>query len=136
MVRFASIFVLVWTTVLVHSSSGTVVDAAFKDVPVALEPSGVGLRGSEAALSNEAVQNTIGHDLDRRLGTLQDGTSCWLGSSCNNCVNSATWWYSVGWTACGTEPCLTTGKPCQPWTTCGKCCNSDYNYNQDGYYCY
>ena len=50
-----------------------------------------------------------------------DGTTCFAGTSCNQCKNSYSHWYSIGFTACGKEPCW--GRDTYCWD-CSRCCNS------------
>jgi Trypsin len=55
--------------------------------------------------------------------TLPDGTLCGLGTTCDRCTNSATYWYSKAMTACGTEPCWPYRTICGAGTTCNQCCH-------------
>jgi len=61
----------------------------------------------------------------RRLadGDVADGERCWLGITCNNCQNTASFWWSKSFTACGTEPKWQDGKKCSWGITCRACEN-------------
>jgi len=59
-------------------------------------------------------------DIARRY---PDGTTCLMGTSCNACQNSATWWSAAFMTKCGKEPCWGGGTVCGAGTTCGSCCS-------------
>ena len=91
---------------------------------------GGGLRGGAGNVDS----NTNGElsPTDRRLQGWADGTYCWLGSSCNNCQNPATWWYSIGWTACGTFTCIPDGVQCSIFV-CSKCCNGPGTASTNGW---
>lgn len=54
----------------------------------------------------------------------EDGTLCGIGSTCDTCENTATYWHSKGLTACGSEPKWTDGTICALGTTCNSCQNS------------
>jgi hypothetical protein len=62
-----------------------------------------------------------------------DGTVCGLGTTCNNCMNEATYWYSKAFTACGTEPCWPSRTICGAGSTCDKCCNG-YSWKLDQFF--
>jgi secreted trypsin-like serine protease len=62
-----------------------------------------------------------------------DGTVCGLGSTCGNCKNAATYWYSKAITACGTEPCWPSRTICAAGSTCNKCCNG-YSWKLDQFF--
>jgi Fungal cellulose binding domain len=49
-----------------------------------------------------------------------DGKICGLGTTCNQCANPATYWESLAFTACGSEPCWADGTVCGAGTTCKK----------------
>jgi hypothetical protein len=59
-----------------------------------------------------------------------DGTLCGIGTTCNECKNTATYWYSKAFTACGTEPCWPRRTICAAGSTCNKCCNG-YSWKLD-----
>lgn len=54
----------------------------------------------------------FGDDSYKDCKTYEDGTHCFLGSSCNACINPATYWYGKAFTACGTEPKYPDGTRC------------------------
>lgn len=57
-----------------------------------------------------------------------DGTSCYLGASCNQCCSGTSdYWHSKSMTACGIEPCWEAGTSCNRWSTCNACCSDDKN---------
>jgi hypothetical protein len=64
---------------------------------------------------------------------LADGTVCGLGTTCNNCKNKATYWYSKAFTACGEEPCWTSRTICAAGSTCNKCCHG-YSWKLDQFF--
>lgn len=53
-----------------------------------------------------------------------DGSLCRLGTTCGNCDNKATYWYSKAFTACGLELKWSDGAICAKGTTCNACKNS------------
>ena len=58
-----------------------------------------------------------------------DGARCVMGTTCNYCQNMATYWPSLGLTACGTQPSSSVptwpdGTRCAMGTTCNNCRNS------------
>ena len=137
--KLSIVFLLLWTVGLacpiyshgVEGLSDRIDEAGV--VPTVEHPGG-GLRGGPGkdSTSNggEAPTDPAGAEA-RRLQGWADGTSCWLGSSCNNCQNPATWWYSINWTACGTFTCIPDGTFCSIFT-CSKCCaGATYSYNGD-----
>lgn len=53
----------------------------------------------------------------------EDGTLCGLGTTCDNCKNEQTYWWSKAMTACGEEPKWEDGTLCGDGTTCNACKN-------------
>ncbi len=56
-------------------------------------------------------------------GTWADGTLCGVGTTCSNCYNTSTYWFSKTMTACGIEPRWADGAPCGLGTSCNACNN-------------
>lgn len=134
MVRLASVFVWLWTVATASLTYASIEGEPQDRLPKgeAKTPAAVpisGLRGSDVVHSNEAVAEEDATDrssvLDRQLaGYLPDGTRCLLGTTCNNCYNPATWWWTKFFTACGTQgQCLEAGTACNFEGTCSNCCN-------------
>ena len=131
--KLSIVFLLLWTVGLAfpiysHVAEGLPASVDQDGAVPAQEHLSGGLRGvagkDSASNGGEALTYPSGAAA-RRLQGWADGTSCWLGSSCNNCQNPATWWYSIGWTACGTFTCIPDGVQCSIFT-CSKCCVSSY----------
>ena len=53
----------------------------------------------------------------------EDGALCGLGTTCDHCANTATYWYSKAMTACGTEARWGDGALCGLGTSCNACDN-------------
>jgi hypothetical protein len=54
-----------------------------------------------------------------------DGTLCGAGTTCNQCLHSATYWFTKAMTACGSEPkTWADGTACGVGTTCNACINT------------
>lgn len=60
------------------------------------------------------------NDLDSK-GLWTDGSLCGLGTTCNNCMHTATYWYGKAMTACGQEPKWDNGSICALGTSCNAC---------------
>jgi hypothetical protein len=65
-----------------------------------------------------------------------DGTLCGLGTTCNNCKNEASYWWSKIMTACGEDTCWGGGTLCAAGTSCNQCCSgSAWSWSPFGQYC-
>lgn len=87
---------------------------------------GVPIVYAKVSTSIDWIQNTICALTDTRPSSClgwADGRVCSSGTCSLYCRNKATYWYSKGSMACGTEPCLTTGTTCVEDSACSKCCN-------------
>jgi len=87
-------------------------------IALALAPTMTLSQGHQAPLLDESER--------RRVGTWKDGSVCLLGTTCANCENPATWWWSkgLGFSACGVEPRWQDGVRCLKGTSCNACKNT------------
>jgi hypothetical protein len=86
---------------------------------------------AKVSTSVDWIQNTICSMTDTSPSFCQalvDGTAC--SGTCPECRNTATYWYTQGSMACGTEPCFTMGYACHDAEECSKCCNQ-YSWKDD-----
>jgi hypothetical protein len=53
-----------------------------------------------------------------------DGTICAIGTTCYFCESPQSYWWSLAFTACGSEPTWSDGTVCALGTTCNACTNA------------
>ncbi|CAB9517443.1 expressed unknown protein [Seminavis robusta] len=65
-----------------------------------------------------------------KQGCLGDGTVCLIGTTCFDCCNGDSWWWSkgLGSQACGTEPKWGDGQPCVKGISCHMCSSGHSTY--------
>merc|ERR1712154_675830 len=67
----------------------------------------------------------LGYDACGQEPRWGDGTVCAMGTGCDRCRNSATWWHGKVGFACGREPCWGGGTRCLAGTSCNNCCRGN-----------
>jgi hypothetical protein len=88
------------------------------------------LRGNAAAARGLAEQKDLGDgtlcvETSPCDGCQQNIGANWqIFSSCESCKNTATYWYTKAWKACGEEPKWDDGTICALGTTCNACKNT------------
>jgi hypothetical protein len=83
------------------------------------------LRGARKLGEQKHEDGTLCVDAAPCDGCQQNlGTNWQIFASCTSCKNSATYWYTKAWKACGDEPKWSDGTICALGSTCNACNNT------------